>query len=534
MAGEHNLGPVARELKIFQSTGDNLVSNPSFETGLWQASPQDCNDYNHKPDVAMDRVKSAGENGDYALQLETSTHIACTSTALPLAPATSGYYLMSLNYRLTGTEDAGYDIRFGETAPPVQRQFKAFDQNWHKQTALIKAPTPISASDPQASLTLRGYPNYLLNGHAITQYDGVQFLPLEPVLDLAAVVAPQIGQLPILAGVATLSQPMAKPVNLISNPSFESGLWRDKVGDCNAYDNQADLGMGLSKLSRSDGSQSLELRARLHTACTSHEPIKVMENQNYLLSFDYQSPNSTKAQYYVVFNDPAGTSHQQTIPITDAGWHSYATQIKAPPGATQLTVVVYAESTNGRQTVVNRYDKFNLVQIPDLAGQYYLVTGQTSPLSAPQGLSFVNESPTEKQITIPSASAPFHLAMSEAYNPLWQLKLNGVPVSGTAHYKLNDFENGWYIDVNALCKQKQLCKQNSDGSYHLVLIAQFTPQHWLHVGEVISGLALAGAIVFLLRPSRPRPVPPARQASPVAPPDPPKGPRRSPKRVVRL
>ncbi len=65
------------------------------------------------------------------------------------------------------------------------------------------------------------------------------------------------------------------------------------------------------------------------------------------------------------------------------------------------------------------------------------------------------------------------------------------------HLKLNDFENGWYVDVDKLCRQQHLCTQNANGSYDLEMVAEFTPQRWFYVGLVISGATLAGCFGYL-------------------------------------
>ena len=72
-------------------------------------------------------------------------------------------------------------------------------------------------------------------------------------------------------------------------------------------------------------------------------------------------------------------------------------------------------------------------------------------------------------------------------------------VAAKNHFKLNGFENGWYVDIDTLCKEQNLCTTNVDGSYDLELIAEFTPQRWFYVGLIISGATLLGCIGYLVR-----------------------------------
>ncbi|RJO60540.1 hypothetical protein C4544_05035, partial [candidate division WS5 bacterium] len=90
--------------------------------------------------------------------------------------------------------------------------------------------------------------------------------------------------------------------NTISNYSFEDGLWQEKVQDCQRYDNNPEIDMKLSEEEKSDGKHSLQLEATRHTACTSKD-VPVQGGSDYLLSFDYQSPNGKEASYYISFDD---------------------------------------------------------------------------------------------------------------------------------------------------------------------------------------------------------------------------------------
>jgi hypothetical protein len=85
--------------------------------------------------------------------------------------------------------------------------------------------------------------------------------------------------------------------NIIQNPSFENGLWQEKVGDCNNSDKNPILKMSLSTETQ-DGGNALQLEAARHTACTNIK-IPVKPNSKYQLSFDYQSPNSKVATWNI-------------------------------------------------------------------------------------------------------------------------------------------------------------------------------------------------------------------------------------------
>jgi len=301
--------------------------------------------------------------------------------------------------------------------------------------------------------------------------------------------------------------------NVIPNPSFESGSWQEKVGDCNNYDDNPILAMSLNSEESTDGVNSLQLEATRHIACTSIR-VPVKGESTYLLSFDYQSPNSKNASYYLGFNDEDKTKISEKLPIKTTEWNSFSKIIKIPFGATEISVFVYARSTDEKINIINRYDNFKLIEIPDLTDAYYLVSEPKETLVEPRAITFDLVNPTKKLVHIKGATTPFFLAMSESYHDKWQLQMNNDKVQGRLdswvpfvspdrvadeyHYKLNDFLNGWYIEPATMCKEGNMaCTLNADGSYDMEMVIEFFPQRWFYLGLLISGTTLAGCLGYL-------------------------------------
>ena len=121
--------------------------------------------------------------------------------------------------------------------------------------------------------------------------------------------------------------------------------------------------------------------------------------------------------------------------------------------------------------------------------------------------------PSKKTVNVKGATTSFFLATSESYHPQWRLMFNNektkskimslLPstpadsIPSNDHFELDGLFNGWYIDVDKLCKEQQLCTLNADGTYDLELVAEFTPQRWFYVGLIISGTTLAGCLGYL-------------------------------------
>ncbi|MEI6490878.1 MAG: carbohydrate binding domain-containing protein, partial [bacterium] len=306
--------------------------------------------------------------------------------------------------------------------------------------------------------------------------------------------------------------PNYKLSNSIPNPSFEDGLWEKEVDDCHDFDNNSKIAIALDTKEKTDGNYSLQLEAERHIACTS-KIITVKGGGSYQFSFDYQSPNAEHSSYYLGFNDKNKTLISEDLDIKDSEWNTFTKTIKVPEGATQVAIYVYADSTDGKTNIVNRYDNFKLIEVPDLSDAYYLVSEPEKKLVEPKSIQFDLINPTKKLVHIKGATTPFYLAMSESYHDKWQLQFNDNKINGffdswmpfvkpnripdEYHYKLNDFLNAWYVDTDQYCKNNNLCIKNADGSYDIEMTIEFFPQRWFYLGLLISGTTLVGCIGYL-------------------------------------
>jgi hypothetical protein len=157
--------------------------------------------------------------------------------------------------------------------------------------------------------------------------------------------------------------------NIIPDPSFEDGLWQPEVGDCNHFDDQAAISMALDGQDKTDGNQSLRLEAAAHIACT-YVKIPIDKTGEYLLSFDYESPNLAKAGYYLSFNDEKQSVVRDDLPIVSKGWQNYQKKIIIPPAATAAKLYLYSYAPGDGSFAVNRYDNFQLAGLTEAAKIY--------------------------------------------------------------------------------------------------------------------------------------------------------------------
>lgn len=143
--------------------------------------------------------------------------------------------------------------------------------------------------------------------------------------------------------------------NLVSDGSFEEKLWADKVGDCNNYDNRPDISMVQTHERSTEGSSSLQLRAKRHNACLAQD-MTVQGENTYVLQLDFTSAGNNGG-YYIEFNDPARTKVEGNLrPAQPNNWQTIATKITAPKDATEATLYLYAYESDGRTDNLVLYD----------------------------------------------------------------------------------------------------------------------------------------------------------------------------------
>jgi hypothetical protein len=297
--------------------------------------------------------------------------------------------------------------------------------------------------------------------------------------------------------------------NILPNGSLEQGAWQKKVGDCYAFGGSAILGMSIISDDKTDGTQSLQLETKNHVACTGPNIISVQAGQNYLLSFDYKSLHGRYAAYYLLFDDLQGTSFVKRLDDTDGKWDTVTKSITAPSGAENLKILVYAyPDSSGFSTGTARYDNFHLAAIPDIQNHFYLVSKPEQNLQSPKKVSVKSVNPTRNVIRIEGVRTAFYLETKESYSPHWNLKLDSnntkswwpfsheTAVASQDHVKVNNFMNGWFVDPSELCQSG--CTHNSDGSYTMTLVMEFTPQRWFYIGAALSATTFIATIGYFI------------------------------------
>ena len=290
--------------------------------------------------------------------------------------------------------------------------------------------------------------------------------------------------------------------NLIDNPSLENGLWQKNVDDCYNFDNQPDISMRLDTANASQGRQSLELDAKQHIACTGPDRVAVKEGQHYLLSFDYQSLQGKYAGYYVSYDDPLKTNNIVRMQEDTAKWKGFSQELTAPKGAKHMTIKLYAyPHTYGEKTSKVHYDNLSLINIPPMQDRFYALTAPKAEIRQPERIDYSIEDPTKKTVRVTGATTGFYLADIDSFHPLWRLRLasSKTPIASSDHIRLNNTMNAWYVDPAKICKAQGDCNRNSDGTYDMNFVIEFTPQKYFYIGALVSGLTFIGCVIYFVR-----------------------------------
>ena len=488
---------------------DNVVPNASFENGLWQEEIGDCHYYDENSIMGMDLDILNKTAGNQSLRMEATTHIACTSIRVPIDEKSA--YLLSFDYQSPNAKMAGYYLGFNDQQRTVVRsEIPIINNKWLMYNRYIFAPRDVN----EAVFYLYTYSDDNKTS-MVNNYDNLKLTKMQR---LAAIELTGIGKFekadaPLAEddNIFTYLDNSFDPNNIILNPSFESGTWTDKVGDCYDYDNKPIIAMNLNTNEKTAGERSLQLEAARHVACTSTK-IPVTSGNTYQFSFDYQSPNASNMSYYLGFDDVDKTVIKEDVAINDKSWHTFTKNITIPDGVTQVSLFVYARPVNGNMSIINRYDNFKLVKIPDISGTYYLVSKAETQTKKPVAITFDFINPTKRLVHIKGATAPFYLAMNESYHTQWQARMNNQKVQGfldkwvpwakpdrvedNKHFALYGFLNGWYAEPEMLCYENSACTKNPDGSYDMEMVIEFSTQRWFYLGLFFSGATLLGCLGY--------------------------------------
>jgi hypothetical protein len=519
-----SLGETSRikSLKLYQVDRQNVIPNGSFESGAWKDKVEDyCND-DREGLLGMKLTSEEITQGKYSLQLETIGHIAGTHTDFPVVGGQEYYF--DFDYHSPNLGDAGYDLEFRDRSGAVMlgagigERLSIPNEVWHHYSKIIIPPNGAVA----ATLFIYSYDK---DGQTkmITRYDNFELKSRNLIDDidigkynnrLTEVKTDVSGENHQLK-----FEPLKKAnKNLIYNASFEDGLWGDEVVNCSRDGSDPEFGMRLNESAASDGRFSLQIETARNIAGT-YTVFPVEGNLDYIFSFDYQSPNSALASYYLEFNDVNHTTISEVLQTAGTKWQKFQRKVTTPIGATLAILYVYANPNFDEKTMmINRYDNFRFSQVAAGPGLFYAVKTPHEKKSKQLKMEVVESDPLKKTIDIESGMDPFILVFNQKYDRGWQLTVNNERVvyglTGSLitpeptgerktkgvdmHFPSNYSLNAWYIDPQELLSEGLQGEENADKKVNLELILEFAPQRSAEVGKVLTLLTILGIIALIL------------------------------------
>lgn len=283
---------------------------------------------------------------------------------------------------------------------------------------------------------------------------------------------------------------LPQSINLISDPSFEQGLWSD------AKPIPSNLGYEIKAEQFTDASQgkfSLKLSSVRNNAVV-FTPINDFEYGDiYKVSFNVKYVEGVQPVFGVWENDTKsnipdfdfqkinkwGTAGPQTtlsifkeLP-TDKSWRRYEFILK-PQDSTQSLGLAFFSLQPKIGKTINLYDD---VRVEKIFSNPIFIKGSLLERNIKiPSLNFKKINPNKYEIKVKNATDPYFLVFSESYHPGWKASVGGE------HLTLNGFANAWYIEKT--------------GDYQIIL--DFRPQRIYYISISVSVFALFASMIYLL------------------------------------
>ncbi len=435
---------------------------------LNSSQKNDCNAHSSKGQKTAFNYNAA--NASMVLTA-TDKHLACSWHEYEASP------------------DAVYQLRFNYQTNASNLKVVITDENGKQleAKALPKTANQFANYSGFINVSSRPFRVYFYSGSsdqmARTEYKDLQLSAYAPGVKIN--ISEPINKLPDKIAVTVPGQDTGAVNMTIGNSATDNkvspfALWHQS--NCNAV-NDSD-----SAVSYIDKDGGIQLRSeKKHDACIYND-FEINPNDNYQLDLRYDKPRDQSTYVYIGF----GRGHKPvTFPLTNSG--QLKAMIEPPKSAALMRLYLYSGHSLSQNEIT--YKSLNISSMAKYGYRNSLVSVignkeydvDTSKLS-----------PTKYLMTAHNIDSAFLLNLSEAFHPGWELSIKGrKDNSAMQHAEINQYSNGWYIDINKLCRGQKLCTQNANGSYDMEMVAEFKPQRWFHVGSIISGATLLGCIGYL-------------------------------------
>lgn len=334
------------QIKILKA-GENLIKNGDFEEGLWQESVSNCNNYDNDPQINMEL---GVKNLNNYLILESLRHTACTNTTVSLEEASKyiisglvksnqnspfivGVTILSDNNQITTSSN---DVTIFKNNV-FKREFIPSNSNWNTYDTMISIPegvdkVDISLQTPSGQRVVKQFfDNFTLKQLKVIYEKDIFHKNYEQTIKLNNELLDTY-----IKNIKNINNLNHSEHNHIRNGSFEKGLWKEKVDNCNMFDNK-DPQINM-KLMNDNNENYLKLVSGYHTACTSIQiPIKGLEVADII--FDSRSRLGSQTKVGITSGDKTKFYYFGNT----SEWQSNFIKYEIPSNIDFITLTIYAE-----------------------------------------------------------------------------------------------------------------------------------------------------------------------------------------------
>jgi hypothetical protein len=499
--------PSDSSLKVYSTStlGRNLVNNGNLEQGLWQSKVNDCAETSSKADIFMKLITGGAPNKSNALELTAKQDSACTYTPPLLHFQVGSYYFEFDSKRIKGSEPS-YCVWSGKACVTYAQTSNIYNK-WTSYSQAVYMDSSAS------NFYLYLYAQKANFSSSTDQYANVRIYHLNSPIRVMNFTLPSPGvtqqNIILASGKHNFQNKLILgSTNLIENGDFKAGLWQSSVQNCTSPIGTAGLAMKIVRDSVYGNALQLSSNGD-STACTSSSYINNFSKDTaYLATFRYKILKGSQAKLCIWNGRTCITS--ETLTSTDNKWHVGNELAYAKQGGQPLSVYLYAPA-GVASTVL--YTDIDMRQIENSFLNSYTLTNNTpQKINTASVNSFKEVNPTFYEINMKSSGLNM-LDFSQSYHPDWKLYVvNKMPTNSyqkllwnlglwkryaipeSRHIVMNGFANGWWFNKNDIPKGFNNSKQNYK------LIAFYSPQRFVTIGVIISGLAYTLSLIYLMRP----------------------------------
>jgi len=160
--------------KTREGSGENLITNSSFEEGTWGDEVTDCDRYDDQPVLGMALDDEQATHGDYSLRLEATRHIAGVYTVFPVGENQD--CRLGFDYQSSNSREAGFSLHFNDEAQmTISERLPISGTDWQHLERAITTPL-------EATVAVLYVYTYESDGFTtmVNRYDDFSFFKVTP------------------------------------------------------------------------------------------------------------------------------------------------------------------------------------------------------------------------------------------------------------------------------------------------------------------------------------------------------------------